>query len=135
MSTLLNEIKTTLRKEKHDWKKRRQFFKENEADIAAVINEIDLRTASAGRMDCDQDDVNLYVSGKFDTMKEIFRGFRKLGYEPSSRPTEKAQSQFTCYFNQTGKPTFYLSFSSTLCKRVKIGTKMQEVDIYEVQCE
>lgn len=135
MSTLLNELKTSLRREKQDCKKRRQFFKANEADIASVINEINLGTASSGRIDCDTEDINFYVSGSVATMKEIFRGFRKLGYEPSKRPTVKPESNFTCYFSQTDKPTFYLSFSSTVCKRVKVGTETIERDIYEVVCE
>lgn len=135
MSTLLNEIRTTFRNEKRDWRKRKAFFKENEADIVEVLNELDLSTATTGRIDCDADDVNLYVTGAAPAMKEIFRGFRKLGYQPSKRPGVKPESTFTCYFEQTNKPTFYLSFSSTLCKRIKVGTKTVEQDIYEVVCE
>jgi hypothetical protein len=135
MSTLLNEIKTTFRNEKRDWKKRRAFFKASEADITAVLDEIDLSTASSGRMDCDADDINFYVTGAAPALKEIYRTFRKLGYDPSKRPGVKPESTFTCYFTQTDKPTFYLSFSSTVCKRVKVGTKTVEQDIYEVVCE
>jgi hypothetical protein len=135
MSNLLNDIKTEIRKAKQSWKQQRRLFKEHETDITELINELDLSTASSARMDCDTEDINFYVSGKTDVIKEIFRAFRKLGYEPSSRPEAKPQSSFTCYFHQDGKPTFYLSFASTLCKRVKVGTKMQEVDIYETVCE
>lgn len=135
MSTLLNEIRTNLRKEKKEAKKRRQFFKVNEPDIAALIAEIDLSTTSSARMDCDENDVNFYVTGAAPALKELFRGFRKLGYEPSKRPGVKPESQFTCYFEQTDKPTFYLSFSSTVCRRVKVGTETIERDIYEVVCE
>ncbi len=135
MSNLLSEIKAGIRDAKRSWKQQRRLFKEHEADITEVVEEIDLSKASSARMDCDTEDVNFYVSGKTDVLKEVFRTFRKLGYEPSSRPEAKPQSNFTCYFHKDGKPTFYLSFSSTLCKRVKVGTKMQEVDIYETVCE
>ena len=110
-------------------------YKEYEPDIARFVNEVNLSGASSARMECDTEDVNFYVSGGADVLKEIFRAFRKLHYEPSSRPEAKPQSNFSCYFHLDGKPTFYLSFSSTLCRRVKVGTKMQEVDVYETVCE
>ncbi len=135
MSTLLNEVKTTLRNEKRDWKKRRAFFMENEADIAEVIAAVDWSVSTSARLDIDTDDVNLYVTGNAAALKALFHGFRKLGYEPSKRPGVKPESSFTTYFEQLNKPTFYLSFSSTLCKRVKVGTKTVEQDIYEVVCE
>jgi hypothetical protein len=135
MSTLLSEIKANIRNSKRAWKQARDLFKEYEPDITRLVGEINLSGASSARMECDTEDVNFYVSGGADVLKEIFRTFRKLGYEPSSRPDTKPQTQFTCYFRQDGKPTFYLSFSSTLCRRVKVGTKMQEVDVYETVCE
>ncbi len=135
MSELLSEIKADIRKAKREWKQQRELFKEYEADIREIVNEIDLSKASSARMSCDTEDVNFYVSGNTEVLKEVFRTFRKLRYEPSSRPEAKPQTNFSCYFHQDGKPTFYLSFSSTLCKRVKVGTKMQEVDIYETVCE
>jgi hypothetical protein len=135
MSSLLSEIKAEIRNSKRTWKQQRDLFKEYEADITELVKEIDLSKASSARMNCDTEDVNFYVSGNTEVLKEIFRTFRKLGYEPSSRPDAKPQSSFTCYFHQDGRPSFYLSFSSTLCKRVKVGTTTQEVDVYETVCE
>jgi hypothetical protein len=135
MSSLLSEIKAEIRNSKRTWKQQRDLFKEYEADITELVKEIDLSKASSARMNCDTEDVNFYVSGNTEVLKEIFRTFRKLGYEPSSRPDAKPQSSFTTYFSKDGKPSFYLSFSSTLCKRVKVGTTMQEVDVYETVCE
>ena len=135
MSTLLYDIETTLKTEKRSYRLRKAFFQESRGDLEQLLNEVDLTKASSARMDVDTEDINLYVSGATDTIKEIFRAFRKLGYEPSNRPEAKPQSSFTCYFRQLDKPTFYLSFSSTLCKRVKVGTKTQEVDVYEIVCE
>jgi hypothetical protein len=135
MSTLLSELKASIRNSKKAWRQQRDLYKEYEPDIAVLVGEMDLSGASSARMECDTEDVNLYVSGGADVLKEIFHAFRKLGYEPSSRPEAKPQSNFSCYFRQDGKPTFYLSFSSTLCRRVKVGTKMQEIDVYETVCE
>lgn len=135
MSNLLSELKSGIRNAKRQWRDQKEYFKTHEPYIIEVIEELNLDLATSARMSVDQEDVNLYVTGNTAALKEIFRGLRKLGYEPSSRPDVKPQSQFTTYFHQDGKPTFYLSFSSTLCKRVKVGTKMVEQDIYEVQCE
>jgi len=135
MSSLISDIKAEIRNSKRTWKQQRDLFKEHEAYITEFVDEINLSDASSARMNCDSEEVNFYASGKADVLKEIFRAFRKLGYEPSSRPEAKPQSNFTCYFSRDGRPTFYLSFSSTLCRRVKVGTKMQEVDVYETVCE
>lgn len=135
MSTLLNDITTEIRSSKRIWQQQRDLFMEYEADIVRFVKEVDLSKSSSARMQVDTNDVNLFVSGGTDVIKEVFRAFRKLGYEPSKRPQAKPQSNFTTYFKQDGKPTFYLSFASTHCKRVKVGTKMEEVDIYETVCE
>ena len=135
MSTLLNELKGDLRAARKEWKEKKAFYKENQADIELVSKTIDLGTATSARMGVETYEVDLYASGNVTTLKEIYKGFRKLGYEPDDRPTAKPVSSFRTRFRQDGKADWYLSFSSTLCKRVKVGTKMVEQDIYEVVCE
>jgi hypothetical protein len=135
MSNLLSELKSSIRNAKREWRDQREYFKTHEPYIIEVIEELNLDLATSTRMLVDREDVNFYVTGDAPVLKEIFRGLRKLGYEPSKRPGVKPESNFTTYFSQDGKPTFYLSFSSTLCRRVKVGTKMVEQDIFEVQCE
>lgn len=111
----------------------RLYYKDNKADIrelAEALKDIPIQRASF-----DYASVDLGITGDYSVLKAVFAAFRKLGYEPGERP-EKAEATFSTYFEHPAKEVrFWLSFSSTLCKRVKVGTKTQEVDIYEVVCE
>ncbi len=97
-------------------------------EVADALKKIDIQSASVSG-----EEVDIGVTGDKHMLAAVWSAFRKLGYEPSRRP-EKAESYFYCRWEKEGKPSFYLTFSSTVCKRVKIGTKMVEQDIYETVC-
>lgn len=59
---------------------------------------------------------------------------RRSGFVPDARPKVKDTS-FQTHFRQTDGATVWLSFSSSVCKRVQVGTRTVEEPIYEVQCE
>ena len=132
MSSLLNELEEDLRTDKIYYKNKRRYYRDHKDEVIAVLQEFQLPTDLAISVRSSSDYIQLNVSGGPPEMKEIFRAFRKLGYEPTSRPDTKPQSTFSCYFNREGSCDFYLYFTSTICKRVKIGTKTVEQDIYEV---
>lgn len=74
-------------------------------------------------------------SGKKEMLVEAFRILRREGWDTPSRPEEKT-NYFSCFFNKEPvKYRLYFSFSSTVCKRVQIGTRYQEVPVYEIQCD
>lgn len=80
--------------------------------------------------------VDLSITGDKHVLNAIFAAFRKLGYEPTERPTEKHEPTFSCYWNHPEKDAkFWLYFTSNKCTRIKVGTETKEVDIYEVVCE
>lgn len=85
-------------------------------------------------IDTSSTSLDISYAGDKLVMQGIFKAFRKLGYTSTSRPKD-SESQFTCYWeHKDSDMRIWLRFSSTVCKRVKIGTKMQEVDVYETRC-
>lgn len=75
------------------------------------------------------------LTGNKEDLNTLFRILRAEGWEPSSRPEEPA-SYWSSFWHKEGLNLLvWTSFSSTVCKRVKIGTETKEVDIYEVRCD
>jgi hypothetical protein len=80
--------------------------------------------------------LNLGVTGNkegFKRLVQVMRG-HKMMYRKDWLPKEP-KVEFSTTFTLLDEPTCQISvfFTSSVCKRVKVGTK--EVDVYEVQCE
>jgi len=80
--------------------------------------------------------IDLSFAGDKHVLDGIFGAFRKLGYNPSSRPGQKPQSYFSCFWTNPDKQIkYWMTFTSTQCTRIKVGTKMVEQDIFETVCQ
>ena len=135
---MLKEIKADMKSDKKYYRDKRAYYKKHKEEIRRVANELSLPENTPVTANCDSYNVSIRVAGGPNELKEIFRAFRKLGYEPSDRPGIQPEASFGTYFRKDPSddtPEFYLSFSSTICKRVKVGTKMVEQAIYETVCE
>ncbi len=85
-------------------------------------------------IDESSDSLDISYAGDKLVLKGIYKAFRKLGYVSAKRPQEN-ESQFTCYWEHPKSDMrIWLKFNSTVCKRIKIGTKMEQVDVYETRC-
>jgi hypothetical protein len=77
------------------------------------------------------------ISGSGDKAMLIlaFKLLRAEGYTPSRRPEAK-DTYFSTYMrhDDLDRRSIWFTFSSTVCKRVQVGTEMKEVAVYEVQC-
>jgi hypothetical protein len=77
----------------------------------------------------------IYLTGTGDKAKflTLVRLHRKYGHKPTI-PSKGATE--ACWFVNLGPDVeVFVRFTSTVCKRVKVGTKMEEVAVYETQCE
>ena len=86
--------------------------------------------------------LDLNFSGDKHTLQGIFAALRNAGYIPSSRPKDEKLVDFSCWWDKDGAPfdkknqmRLWINFTSTSCKRVKVGTKMVEQDVYDIVCE
>ena len=82
----------------------------------------------------DPSDINVSMTGNAEALTKFFRLMRANGFEPESRPTEKTPN-YRSRFKNADQISFYLAFSSTVCRRVKVGTRTEEVPIYETVCD
>lgn len=90
---------------------------------------------------------SITTSGDLGKLKTLMTAIRSSGWEQAdgyTPPPEKFSSWIGNYDKHPRGPdgeqlvgeTIHLSlyFYSTVCKRVQVGTKMEEVPVYEIQC-
>lgn len=98
----------------------------------AVVEEWHIRTD----IDINSNSLDLSYAGDKHTLAGSFAALRKLGYKPDKRPDDKPMESYTTWFKHPEQDLrIWFKFSSTVCKRQKIGTKMVEQDVFEVVCE
>ncbi len=132
---MLNEITEDLVEGRRYVLNKEEYYNAHKKEIQEVAAALKLGKSLMGASCC-ADSCDIRVSGDMIVLKHCFSVFRRLGYEPSSRPTEVKTSSFNCWFThpaKTGK--FYFCFSSTKYTRKKIGTETREIDVYETVCD
>ena len=80
--------------------------------------------------------IDVSRAGNKKDLQAVFRAMRLAGFAPNHRPEAK-DTHYSAFFYPLyeGIKPLWLSFSSTVCKRVQVGTELKEVPVYEVQCE
>ncbi len=71
------------------------------------------------------------IAGDKDCFVRCWKLWRSVGVRLS--PPEKGATQVAEFIHPFDVRVFFY-FTSTVCKRVKVGTKMVEQDIYETHC-
>lgn len=91
------------------------------------------------RIDVDDGYTNLNITGDKHKLNAVFGLLRRHGFMPAERPKAGNSSYSTFFRNpdDASAPTLWLSFSSTQCRRVKVGSRTRtiEEDIYETVCD
>lgn len=84
--------------------------------------------------DCNYSDdyINLTLCGDKAKFLALVRLVRRYGFKPDMPKEGATMAQ---WFLQRDGINFFVSFTSTVCKRVQVGTTMQEMPVYETQCE
>lgn len=79
-------------------------------------------------------DLHFRVAGDKEKFLQLVRCHRRHGFKPDM-PAKGATSAFWRVNEYGAEIGMYFNFSSTVCHRVKVGTKMVEQDVYETHCE
>lgn len=117
-----------------DLKEAAEWYSANQREIARVSAAL-VKIEVINAVVCNHC-IDLSITGDKHVLKAIFGAFRKLGYEPNTRPGNKNEPTFSCYWEHPELATkFWLYFTSSKCTRVKVGTETKEIDIYETRCE
>ena len=131
---ITEQIKQAVKDVRRSAKELRECYKSRKPEIAALAQALKKLDAKIIRATIDNYSIDLAIAGDKHDLNAVFGALRKLGYEPDGRAQEKVAS-FSTWFRQADFHNIYLSFSSTKCTRVKVGTEMKEVDVYETVCE
>ena len=86
------------------------------------------------RFDLSAGSIDLSFTGTGDKLRAVWVELRRAGYKPNARP-EKGKTQFYTYWEQEGYARIWMNFSSSVCRRVQVGTKTVETPVYETQCD
>ena len=78
--------------------------------------------------------IDLAFTGDGDRLGKVWAILRRHGYSTHSRP-KKGDMTFSAFWDCEGQSKIWMSFSSSICKRVQVGTEMKEVPIYETRCD
>ena len=79
--------------------------------------------------------IDVRATGSKETLVAIIRVLRKHGWETDAKPVDNEPSFMAFYGHEDSEFRVWFNFSSTVCRRVKVGTELKEVPIYEVVCE
>lgn len=77
--------------------------------------------------------IQLSFAGDGEMLKTVWGHLRRAGFNTNTRP-KKGDTTFYAFWKQDGQADILMMFSSTMCRRVQVGTEMKEVPIYETQC-
>lgn len=88
------------------------------------------------RFGVEDGDINMQFCGDGEKFGAVWRELRRAGWEPSCRPEKDTKkSEFYTHWNhQEGLSRFWMHFTSSVCRRVQVGTKTVEQPVYEIQC-
>ena len=80
--------------------------------------------------------LDISLSGDRHKLSAAVRALRTRGYAYSSAAPVKGASSWASFFNsdECGVQIWF-HFSSTVCRRVKVGTKTVEQEVYETVCD
>lgn len=119
--------------EKH--KEVKKFFKLCERTIKelpglfALVEDMDISVS----YDPSNGYIGFSFSGDGPKLGKIWGELRRCGYSCDTRP-QKGDTSFGGIFKRNEYASILLYFSSTLCRRVQVGTQTVEQPIYETVC-
>ena len=83
-----------------------------------------------------EDGVNLQFAGDASTLTAVVRVLRTNGFATeAARPEPGAVSWYGWFNRPDCKVRIWLYFTSSVCTRVKVGTRIVEQDVYETRCD
>lgn len=98
-------------------------------ELFRILEELDIEVAFCLR----SGDIDLSFTGDGQRLIAVWKELRLAGWKPNAHP-KKGDTSFHTHWPKEGFATFWMSFSSSVCRRVQVGTKMVEQPIYETQC-
>jgi predicted porin len=75
----------------------------------------------------------IYTHGNAHVLAACIRALRTNGFSSTSKP-EKNKAEFEASYRNDNGLHIIFTFTSQVCRRVQIGTKLVEQPVYEIVC-
>jgi hypothetical protein len=113
-----------------------QIIKRDSKRVATICKALQKAGVNVTNVSVDSTSYNINITGPRADLDVMFGILRRFGLQPKSRPEEKTQYYSTFWkFDELMSEFLFVTFSSTSCRRVQVGTKMEEVPVYDTVCE
>lgn len=117
----------------------RGYYTTHYEDIVAFMDELEARGIRCIDVRVDAMSLNVHVVGGQNEYEELVRagsakGLRRIKIPDGKFSTDYGYMTANGEFPNGKEFAIWYNFSSVQCRRVKIGTRMVEQDVYEVQC-
>jgi hypothetical protein len=105
--------------------------------VATICRALQKAGVSITHVNIDAHTYNINITGSRADLDVMFGVLRREGLTPDLRPAEKNAGYCTYWRSVLVTEGFkiWVWFESTSCKRVQVGTKIEEVPVYETVCE
>lgn len=113
-----------------------QTIKRDSKRVAVICKALQKAGVNVTSVSVDSTSYNVNVTGPRADLDVMFGILRRHGLQPQGRPEEKTQYYSTFWrFGEALGEFLFVTFASTSCRRVQVGTKMEEVPVYDTVCE
>jgi hypothetical protein len=108
-------------------------------EFKRTVNDVGPLFRALEEMDIDlqfnpnDDYISLTFTGDGTRLTAVWKELRRNGYKTIDHP-KKGDTTFYAFWRREGYATLFMNFSSSMCRHVRVGTKMVETPIYETQC-
>ena len=113
---------------------KRKFLKVNRPAIVAIATALKKIEDNVVSFTVDSYSLNISISGDKHVLISAFSELRKLGYNTSNRPKTNEAYYSTRFEHEDFCLPVYFNFASSACRRIKTGSEMKEVPVYETVC-
>ena len=100
--------------------------------VKAIVKALVNAGIQIQHINVDSGSYNINITGSRADLDIMFGLLRRAGLSPTRRPEEKSSTYYTAWDGED--LSIWVFFSSTSCKRVQVGTKTEEVPVYETVC-
>lgn len=103
-------------------------YAENYNEVLFKLGDLSPYTIKA-----DLGNIDIVYTGDKERLLHTVRVLRSCHFIPNAKPTE-GNTSYGTYFEHNSGAKIWMYFSSSVCRRVKVGTETKTVDVYEVRC-
>lgn len=124
--------KSVFIREKTSFEKLHELYRKHGREIDAITAA--MPQEALHQVTIDRVGVGYTIAGDSHDLAKAIRAVRTRGYTTNWSPPKENDPSWSGFYNKEDGPEVYISFTSKVCRRVKIGTKTVEQDVYEIQC-